>query len=354
MNVEEIIKLLKQRVVAHPKFERTYKSLYSEAALEPPGTVIALLGPTRVGKTTLSLRLAEALFGPEASKGPYRPLIRIEAATTDQGFISTRYLIQQLLQALDHPFLDPHAYGVRTKDTEAGLRVRLLQALELRKTTHIIIDEAHHLLRTKSNRSVVAALDMLKCLSNEANCVLILVGGYELLGKIFQSAHLNGRIRVIDFANYGTGAQDVVTFDRLLITLDQILPWAKGECMFDHRDLMYQGSCGCFGLLIRWVISALSEMAAEDKHALTKTFFTSTLYDEQIAPIKREIEVGRALLKAIQTGGDSASKQSPEEQSKNRGAKPKDAPKRARRTKRKPFQRRPHRDPVRKRAGDGP
>jgi len=349
MNVEEIIKLLKRRVVAHPKFERTYKSLYNEAALEPPGTVIALLGPTRVGKTTLSRRLAEALFGTAASSGPYRPLIRIEAATTDQGFISTRYLIQQFLQALDHPFQDPHAYSVRTKETEGRMRVRLLQALELRKTTHIIIDEAHHLLRTKSNRSVVAALDMVKCLSNEANCVLILVGGYELVGKIFQSAHLNGRIRIIDFANYGTDDQDVAAFDRLLLTLDEILPWAKGESMFAHRDLMYQGTCGCYGMLIRWTISALSEMAAEDKRVLTKAFFTCTLYTEQIAPIRREIDDGRALLHAIETGGETT----PMKRQKKPPKKSQESRRLATRTKRKPFQRRPRRDPVHKRSEGG-
>jgi hypothetical protein len=66
--------------------------------------------------------------------------------TTDQGFISSRYITVQLLSAVDHPFHSESSYKIRARDPKSHLRRQLVSALKYRSTKFLIIDESHHLL----------------------------------------------------------------------------------------------------------------------------------------------------------------------------------------------------------------
>lgn len=332
MDIRAIANKLRSTVVDHPYYELAYHRLYNLSAIAQPGSVITVVGPTRVGKTMLSHKLLATLVQPEPKEVSQDiPIIRIDAATTDQGFISTRYLMLRLLIALEHPFYMEDR-SIRLSDSESMLRKRLVNAIAARRTQYIVIDEAHHLLRTKSNRRAESVLDSIKCLGNETGCVIIFIGGYELLGHQFLSAHLNGRMTVIDFPNYGIDEQGINEFDRLLVTLDEWLPWGRGMSLYHFRDRIYEGSQGCYGQLIHWSISAIAEMKSQVVHRLKLAHFLSTRRARQVQAIKNDIAMGKLFLADFAEETEDAVVEPPSEGTIVR--------------RRRPFQRKPTRDRV--------
>lgn len=341
MDIASVVNEIRRTVVLHPNYELTLSRLFNQCSLAQPGTVITLVGPTRVGKTMISHRLEEMLAGPLNDHEKLMPVIRIEAATTDRGFISTRYLTLQMLRALKHPFHADDTYVIRIRDAESDLRIKLLSSLEHRRTRFIIIDEAHHLLRTKNSRVAESVLDAMKCLGNESKCVIIFIGGYELARHQYVSAHLNGRLNSIEFSNYGTDRKGIDGFDRLLVTLDQMLPWHEGDSLHKYRDIIYEGSAGCYGQLVHWSIAALAEMSANGAKKLRLKHFRVTRRISQVQAIKADIDRGKKMMESFETLMIESEVASEEEL----GMKPT--------RKRRPFQRKPKRDPVGSEKGEG-
>lgn len=341
MDALSVVDNIRRTVVLHPYYELTLNRLYNQCSLAQPGTVITLVGPTRVGKTMLSHRLEEMLAGPSGAHEQLMPVVRIEAATTDRGFISTRYLTLQMLRALQHPFHADGTYVVRVRDPESDLRIKLLSSLEHRSTRFLIVDEAHHLLRTQNSRVKESVLDVMKCLGNESKCVIIFIGGYELAKHQYASAHLDGRLSSIEFSNYGMDRKGVDGFDRLLVTLDGMLPWSDGESLLKHRDIIYEGSAGCYGQLIHWSIAAIAEMSANGAKTLMLNHYRATRRIAQVEAIKEDISRGKKMMEDFGRVATTCNAESDAELAKK-----------SRRTT-KPFQRKPKRDPVGLNQGEG-
>lgn len=200
------------------------------------------------------------------------------------------------LAELSDPITLSAGLNFRHRESETHLRLQLERCIEYRKTKFLIIDEAHHLLRIKGQRHAGEVLDTFKCLGNSTRVVTILIGGYELLKVCFASAHLNGRLTVINFPPYTTDKDSLVEFDRILLTLDGMLPFVSSQSLLRFRDFIYAGSLGCLGLLVGWSISALAEMQARDDNGLRIRHFEATRSAEQIHPISEEIALGKHLL----------------------------------------------------------
>jgi hypothetical protein len=284
-----IIETLRGEAIPHRRFENTYSRFSSGVAFSDEATAVALVGPTRVGKTTLVRRLVTDLDKHGES------YVLIEAVTTDGGFMSTKFLTEQCLVKMDHPFhLDDSPRGRGAG--ESRLNFRLQKALVAKHVRYLIVDEAHHLVRTKSDRSSTAAIDTLKCIGNQTKVVLVLVGGYEMLNALHSSAHFSGRLQTIDFPSYGTSAEDVEDFSRILATVDQRLPWASGQSLQSSYEFIYLGSCGCYGLLLQWTKAALSEMWSSGSKRLQLSHYKRTSLPAQISSITKEILAGRRFL----------------------------------------------------------
>lgn len=334
MDAEKILARIRRDNFMHPRFAETYHRVRAHVVFGQPGAVVMILGATRVGKTTLSKLLETNLTGGSAVQGTDIPLIRVEAATTDRGFISSKYLCLRMLQALRHPFYDGEGYKPRWSDSETTLRTHLDRALRSRATKYMFIDEAHHLLRNKNARNIGAALDTLKCLANEAGVTLVLFGGYELLSTCFESAHLNGRSTIVDFQNYQINEDDIATYDAILSSIDPYLPWLKGQSLITHRQLIYDGTLGCYGLLIHWITAAVAEMAASGAKALSARHFVATRLKEQLVPIQEDMAIGAQLMHRLDSGIKRSPAHAKSTQVSRTGRK------------RKPGVRKPHRDPV--------
>lgn len=185
------------------------------------------------------------------------------------------------------------------RESETQLRIKLEKAIRFRKTRFLIVDEAHHMLRTNRVRAAADALDSLKCLANTTGVILVLAGGYELFSAGLASAHLNGRMRVIEFSRYRNEGQDQRDFLGIMNGLDIHLPWQRGQSLLANAEFIQLGTLGCLGLLLQWINAALCEMAASGESLLDIVHFEETRFEEQIRAIAQEIQAGEFAMKKL-------------------------------------------------------
>lgn len=324
--------LLHALYIQHPHYARVERQLFTQLSMGAPGSVVLLVGPTRVGKSRLLADVAKQLVA-QPIEGDDKPVVIVEAATTLNGRFSMKHFTLRALEELAHPLVDEHGKQIRRGDSETQLRLKLEKSIQYRNTRYLIVDEAHHMLRTSSTRLAADALDSLKCLANTTGVVLVLAGGYELFTTGLVSAHLNGRMRVIEFSRYRSNEQDERQFLGIMKGLDDHLPWRKGQSLLAHREFIKMGTLGCLGLLLQWVNAALCEMAARGERALDLSHFQETRFEEQIRIIAQEIEAGELAMKKLPASKrHAAAHVAKAPQPKSRRAKP--------------FTRKPKRDKV--------
>lgn len=331
MDTNDIVSKIKALHIPHPRYVDTQNAVHAHVTLGLEGSVILLAGPTRVGKSSLIKSVMPLAFPRRGWAANTLPYITVLASPTDRGFMSTRYLLLEMLRALQHPFYESGLPANRHR-TETAMNVHLKPAFEQRQTRVIVVDEAQHLLRTRERRAVAGALDTIKCIGNDSGTIILLVGGYELLTACFESAHLNGRLTVVDFPRYTRTEQDADNFCRILCTFDEFLPFARDASLFGMKQLIYEGSLGSCGLVSGWTVAAVSRMHAQGDRRLTRKHFEATRYVEQMQAIRAEIEFGESFLSKFKSN-ESPIPQAPVAGTTKRG-------------KRRPGRRNPTRDPI--------
>ena len=274
--------------VAHPRL-RTVSDSLLRAVREPAGrSLILLLGPTGVGKTTLRLRIEQELkqdFLSVDKQDPGRiPVIGIEAVAPDCGNFSWKDYYRRVLRALEEPLIDykidyetPHIRrnengGVIVTDRAGNheLRRAMEQALHYRRPAAVLIDEAQHFTKMASGRRLSDQLDCLKSLASLAGCIHVLIGTYELLPCRNLSAQLSRRSIDIHFSRYhAEDSDDVLAFQRAIFSFQRHLPLAQEPELWRDWEYCYVHSIGCVGILKDWLTRALAE--ATERSALTLT-----------------------------------------------------------------------------------
>ncbi len=158
------------KVVAHQHLQRVYEALL-HAVRYPAGTsLIWVVGPTGVGKTTLLQRLVKQLIedaahDPATTPG-HLPAMLMEAASPDTGNFSWKDDFTRALIAADEPMIaDKIIYDVHGihRDGQGQLVIeRTVTALDLRRVLEkcfhhrhpraFIVDEAQHIKKMASGR----------------------------------------------------------------------------------------------------------------------------------------------------------------------------------------------------------
>ena len=175
MNAQSCVDKLRSLRLEHATFMDAFVRTHTHAALGIPTDLIVVAGPTRVGKTTLGKRLAHELICPNQAEDGMIPLVRVEAATTNQAKFSTKHFTLRLLEELSDPVSTiGNGISLRYRQSETHLRMQLERCLRYRQTRFLIVDEAQHLLRTTSGVRPGEVIDTLKSLANEVGLTIVL------------------------------------------------------------------------------------------------------------------------------------------------------------------------------------
>jgi len=274
--------------MAHPRLLAAREALLDAIHGRAPNSLIFVLGPTGVGKTTLRAKIEQMLtmeMLPELQANPGQlPVVSVECIAPELGSYSWRDHFVRLLHQMNEPLIDRKLNMEST--TRTGERVMNYlpnpraagaefhhaaeQAIRFRRPVAVLLDEAQHLARIGSGRRLSEQLDVIKSIANRTETVHVLFGTYELLAFRNLSAQLSRRSIDIHFPRYRADApKDREMFLNVLRSFEQQLPLSQMPDLVHDWEYLYERSIGCVGVLKEWLVRALTGVSRRNASVLT-------------------------------------------------------------------------------------
>jgi energy-coupling factor transporter ATP-binding protein EcfA2 len=274
--------------MAHPCLVEARDAVVNAIHEVPPNSLILVLGPTGVGKTTLRAKIEQMLTAemlPILAADPGRiPVVSVECVAPEAGSFSWRAHFRRLLLQMEEPLIDykidPEApvrianivvrFTPSEKAVGAEYQHAVERALAFRRPAAVLIDEAQHLAKMGSGRRLADQLDVIKSLANRTNTVHVLFGTYELLAFRNLSAQLSRRSIDIHFPRYRLATPgDAKAFRTVLRSFEQQLPLPEPPDLIKEWEYLYERSVGCVGILKDWLMRSLVSVSRRNNHCLT-------------------------------------------------------------------------------------
>lgn len=279
------VQYFKDFTVAHTLLVEAKDHLMEAITDSAPNSLVMVLGPAGVGKTTLLTRVRQLLNAlDEVLDDPARlPVVTVEAIPPDSRSFSWRSHFKRLLLEMNDPMVEgkrrsPSAgHTANTmpafpndRGVTADYHYAVEQALRYRRPRAVLIDEAQHLFALASGRRLEDQLNVLKSLANRSNTVHVLCGTYELLRIRNLSGQLSRRSIDIHFPRYDVAkTADRRTFTRILHTFAEQMPLPEPPDLVKFWEYLYERSIGCVGILKDWLVKGLSTAIRESDPTLT-------------------------------------------------------------------------------------
>lgn len=313
--LKEVVENIKRQCINHVSYEQAVSDIRNRLFVLQPGELLAIVGPSRVGKSSATREALFQLVGEWNSNDITQPVVWIDNENSQSsGEFSTKGFMLSACVAIKHPI-----YGQKTSSgdlqaarlealiarvSEAVLRKAFETALPQLKTKYMVVDESHHVRYVRGGKNVAAAvLDSWKCLAHRTGVILILIGSYALVDLVGLVPHMIGRQRQpLEFPRYKeTCAEDIVAFQAVLVSYSKIIPFEGAHVSLTTWDqYLFRGSIGCVGHLSSWLRLALAWMASHRKKGLTKAALQATVFiATHFQALVLEIEDGERAMSPI-------------------------------------------------------
>jgi Cdc6-like AAA superfamily ATPase len=253
--------------IAHPRLVEAKQKLISAIQESSRNSLVMILGPTGVGKTTLRVKTEQiltegALSELEADRARI-PVVSVEAIAPESGNFNWRDQFKRILLEMREPLVgykcppasrrneDGEFYAsLASKASGAAYRYAVEQALRHRQPFAVLIDEAQHMAKVTSGRRLLDQLDVIKSIANLTSTVHVLFGTYDLLAFHNLNGQLSRRSVNIHFRRYQAGnEEDRKVFVNIVHSFAQRLPFAEPPDLANDWEYLYERSIGCVGIL---------------------------------------------------------------------------------------------------------
>jgi hypothetical protein len=264
--------------------------------LKRPGIMVLVIGPTRVGKTTLIVELEKRLLNRAKGRMMHDPGFMPFASITVPGESRFDWVdySKAVLRQFKDPFVEKRSTLIRGRDYREAME----EAFIHRHPYAVIVDEAQHLAKAARGSRLQDQLDQLKYFENKTGVSHILVGTYDM--RPFRKVNAQLACRTIDvhFSRYdATKDEDRALFKSILWALQCQLPLEKEPPLVEkHWQLLYDRCIGCVGSLKLHLNQALELALSEGAKTLTEAHLKVT------APHKDKVKL--AFNTAIQGEND--------------------------------------------------
>ena len=277
---EKLAQRFRAVTIAHPKMLVAKRRLIEFISDAPRNSVILVLGPTGVGKSTLRIKveseIKSALAEELQTDFGRLPVVSLEAEAPDTGIFSWRDHFKRLLDAMREPLIEykldrrgrPSECGKLPPQCECGPRASgsdyqysVEQAIRSRRPVAMFIDEAQHLSKMSSGRRLVDQLDVIKSIANQTATPHVLIGTYDLLAFRNLNGQLSRRSLTIHLGRYRADQPgEAAIFVNVVRSFGAHLPLKSQDEFTKEWEFLYERSIGCVGILKDWLVQALSMM----------------------------------------------------------------------------------------------
>lgn len=238
--------------------------------------LLLVIGPTGVGKSTLIHQLCSNLAQRLAGELQANPS-RLHKVYAEAQFVPGRGLdwddlFESMLKDAAEILIDRKTApdGPPTRPGRAGLAAAANEMLRWRSPAACIIDEGGVFLESDSSDSLKRVLDFLKTFANRSRTHIVIFGDYRLAKMVEFSGQLNRRCHVMHFPNYTAAHRE--PFNQVVSAFEKRLTACGVRANFSSEAAqLFDGTCGCIGLLKRWVESAWIGIQHDTDRILDRT-----------------------------------------------------------------------------------